>query len=93
MVNIRTESPIDTNLSVQYGDNSNFDGSENNYIDVFIYIKDNKVYPGESSFIFHSKIVAVNNINDLRLIFNRSYISTKRVYIKVPPCGLTAFEE
>ena len=28
MVNIRTESPIDTNFSVQYGDNSNFDGSE-----------------------------------------------------------------
>ena len=28
MVNIRTESPVDTNLSVQYGDNSNFDGSE-----------------------------------------------------------------
>ena len=47
----------------------------------------------KSSFIFHSKNVAVNNVNDLRLIFNRSYISTKRVYIKVPPCGLTAFEE
>ena len=28
IVNIRTESPIDTNCSVQYGDNSNFDGSE-----------------------------------------------------------------
>ena len=25
------------------------------------------------------------NANDLRSIFNRSYISTKRVYIKVPP--------
>ena len=93
MVNIRTESPIDTNFSVQYGDNSNFDGSEKNYLAVFIYINGRKVYPGKSSFIFHSKNVAVNNVNDLRLIFNRSYISTKRVYIKVPPCGLTAFEE
>ena len=71
--------------------NSNFDGSEKNYLDVFI--NGSKVYPGKSSFIFHSKNVAVNNVNDLRLIFNRSYTSTKRVYIKVPPCGLTAFEE
>ena len=93
MVNIRTESPIDINFSVQYGDNSNFDGSEFFFIDVFIYINGSKVYPGESSFIFHSKNVAVNNVNDLRLIFNRSYISTMRVYIKVPPCCLTAFEE
>ena len=99
MVNIRTESPIDTNFSVQYGDNSNFDGSGKKYLDVIIYINGSKVYPGESSFIFHSKNVAVNNVNDLRLIFNslRSYISTKRVYIKLPPppppCGLTAFEE
>ena len=94
MVNIRTESPIDTNFSVQYGDNSNFDGSEKNYVDVFIYINGSKVYPGKSSFIFHSKNVAVNSVNDLRLIFDRSHnISTKRVYIKVPPCGLTAFEE
>ena len=38
MVNIRAESPIDTNFSVQYGDNSNFDGSEKKYLDVFIYI-------------------------------------------------------
>ena len=30
IVNIRIESPIDTNFSVQYGDNSNFDGLENN---------------------------------------------------------------
>ena len=30
MVNIRTESLIDTNFSFQYGDNSNFDGSEKN---------------------------------------------------------------
>ena len=93
MVNIRTESPIDTNFSVQYGDNSIFDGSEKNYLDVFIYINDSKVYPGEFSFIFHSKNVAIINVNDLRLILNRSYISPKRVYIKVPPCGLTAFEE
>ena len=85
MVNIRMESLIDTNLSVQYGDNSNFYGSEKKYLDVFIYINGSKVYPGESSFIFHSKNVAVNNVNDLRLIFNRIDISTKRVYIKVPP--------
>ena len=92
MVNIRTESPIDTNFSVQYGDNSNFDGSEKIYLDILIHINGSKVYPGESSFIFHSTNVAVNNVNDLRLIFNRSYTSTKRVYIKVPPCGLTAFD-
>ena len=93
MVNIRSESPIDTNFSVNYGVNSNFDGSEKNYLDVFIYINDSKVYPGESSFIFHSKNVAVNSVNDLRLIFSRSYISIKKVFIKVSPCGLTAFEE
>ena len=85
MVNIRTESPIGTNFRVQYGNNSNFDGSEKNYLDVIIYINGSKVCPGESSFIFPSQNVAVNNANDLRLIFNRSYISTKRVYIKVPP--------
>ena len=93
MVNIRTESPIDANFSDQYGDNSNFDGPSKNYLDVFIYINGSKVYPGKSSFIFHSKIVAVNTVYDSRLIFNKSYISKKRVYIKVPPCGLTAFEE
>ena len=93
MVNIRTEPTIGTNLSIQYGDNSNFDGSEKNYLDDFQNINGSKVYPGERSFIFHSKNVAVNNVNDLRLIFYRSYISTKRVYIKVPPCGLTAFKE
>ena len=76
MVNIRTESPIDTNFSVQYGNTSNFDGSEKNYLDVFIHINGSKIYPEESSFIFHSKNVAVNNVNDLRLIFNKSYIST-----------------
>ena len=37
-MNIRTEFPIDTNLSVQYGGNSNFDGSEKNYLDVFIFV-------------------------------------------------------
>ena len=57
---------------------------QKNYLDVFIYINGSKVFPGEFSFIFHSKNVAVNNVNDLRLIFNRSSISTKRVYIKVP---------
>ena len=93
MVNIRTESPIDTYFGVQYVDNSNFDGSEKNYLDIFIYINGSKVNPGKSSFIFHSKNVAVNNVNDLRLTFNGSYISTKRVYIKVPPCGLTALEK
>ena len=93
MVNIRTESPIDTNFSVQIVDNSYFDGSEKNYLDVLIYINGCYVYPGKSSFIFQSKNVAVNNVNDLRLIFNRLYISTQRVYFKVSPCGLTAFEE
>ena len=92
MVNIRTESPMDTNLSVQYGDDSNFDGSEKKYLDVFIYINGSKVHLVESSFIFHSKNVAVNNVNDLRLMFNRSYISTKSVH-QGAPCGLTAFEE
>ena len=74
MVNIRTESPIDTNFSVQIVDNSNFDGSEKNYLNVLIYINGRKVYPGKSSFILHSNNVLVNNVNDLRLIFNRSYI-------------------
>ena len=55
------------------------------YLDVFIYISGSKVYPGKSSFILYSKNVAFNNVNDLRLIFYRSYISTKRVYIKMPP--------
>ena len=31
------------------------------------------------------KNVAAINANDLRPIFNRSYVSTKRMYIKVPP--------
>ena len=51
MVNIRTESPIATNFSGQYWDTSNFDGSEKNYLDVFIYINGSKVYPRKSSFI------------------------------------------
>ena len=85
MVNIRTESLIDTNFSVQYGNNSNFNGPGKKYLDVLIYTNGSEVYPGESSFIFHSKNVAVNNVNDLRLIFSSSYISSKRVYIKVPP--------
>ena len=34
------------------------------YLAVFIYINGSKVYPGESSFIFHSKNVAVNNVKD-----------------------------
>ena len=93
MVNIRTESPIDTNFSVQYGDNSNFDGSEKTYLDVLIYINGSKIYPGESSFIFHSQTVEINNVNDLRLIIIGSYICAKRLYIKVPPCGLAAFEK
>ena len=38
MVNIRTDSPIDTNPSVQIVDNTNFDGSEKNYLDVLIYM-------------------------------------------------------
>ena len=46
MVNIRTESSIDTNFSLQYGDNSNFNGSEKNYLDVFIYINGSNVYTG-----------------------------------------------
>ena len=54
MVNIRTESPMDTNLSVQIVDNSNFDGSEKIYLDVLIYINGSKVYPGKSSFKFQS---------------------------------------
>ena len=68
MVNIRAESSIDIKFSVQYGDNSNFDGSEKSYLDVLICINGSKIYPGEYSFIFHSKNVAVNNVNDLRLI-------------------------
>ena len=66
------------------------------YLDVIIYNYGSKEYSEESSFIFYSKTVAVKYVSDLRLIFNRSHISTKRVYILgAPPplCGLTAFEE
>ena len=42
----------------------------------YSYINGSKVYPRESSFIFHSKNVAVINVNGLRVIFNRAYIST-----------------
>ena len=52
MVDFRKESPIDTNFGVQIVDNSNFDGSEKNYLDVLIYINGSKVYPWKSSFIF-----------------------------------------
>ena len=50
---------------------------ENIYLDVFIYMY-RKVYPTESSIIFHSKNVAVINANDLRPICNRLYANTKR---------------
>ena len=55
MVNISRESPIDTNFSVQIVDNSNFDGSEKNYLDVLIYINGSIVYPGKSSFFISIK--------------------------------------
>ena len=42
MVNFRTESPIDTNFSVQIVDSSNFGGSEKSYLDVLIYINGSK---------------------------------------------------
>ena len=43
MVNIRTESPIDTYSSGQNGDNSNFDGLEKNCLHIFLYINGSKV--------------------------------------------------
>ena len=42
MVKTKTESPIDTYFSVQNGDNSNFDWSGKNDIDLFIYINGSK---------------------------------------------------
>ena len=48
-----------------------------------VYNNGSKAYP---------KTVAVITANNLRPIFNRSYMSTKRVYIKVVPCSQTAFE-
>ena len=55
------------------------------YVDVSININGSKVYPGESFFILFSKNIVVINANNLRPIFNRSYISKTRVYIKEPP--------
>ena len=52
MVNIRTESPIDTNFSVQFGTISNF---QKKIFRCYIYINGSKVYPGETTFILHSK--------------------------------------
>ena len=68
---IRTESPIDINLSVQYWNISNSDKSEKIYLDVFIKINGSKVYPGESSFILHSKNEAVINVINFRLILKK----------------------
>ena len=93
MLNIRMESAIYTNCSVQFREFQILMCQKKIYLDVFIYINGSKVYPGESSFTFHSKNVAIINAHDLRPIFNRSYISAKRVYIKVAPCDLTAFKE
>ena len=53
MVNIRTTSSIDSNLSVQSGDIQILMSQKKKYLDVFIYINNSKVYHGESSFIFH----------------------------------------
>ena len=57
------------------------------YIKMYLYtlMGGSKVYPGESSFTYHSENVAGGNANDLRPIFNRSYEHTKRMYIKVAP--------
>ena len=55
MVNIRTESPIDNNFSVQYGIIQILMGQKKKHLDVFIHINGSKVYPGESFFIFHSR--------------------------------------
>ena len=71
-------------------DVSNFDVSEKLYLDEFIYIK---VRYSPFSCKFHSKSIAVTNNSDSRLIFYKSCINTKRGYIKVLPCGLTAFVE
>ena len=60
---------------------------------IFLKISGIKVHPGKSSFIFNLKTVAVINANYLRLIFNKSYISTKRVSSMCSPPGLTTFEE
>ena len=52
-MNIRTESPIGFNFSVQSGNISNFDESEKIYLDVIIYSNGSKVCPVEA-IIFHS---------------------------------------
>ena len=58
----------------------------NGFIHFFEIISGSNVYPGESSFIFQSKNLAVINANNLlKPLFNSSYISTKGVSIKVPP--------
>ena len=57
MLNIRTESNIDTNFSVQFRDISIYYKSENIYLDICLYINGSKVNPGESSSIFHSKML------------------------------------
>ena len=64
------------------------------YIKMYSYtlMDGSKVYPWKSSFIYYSENVAVSNVNDLRQIFNRSYVNTKKMYIKMAPCGLTACE-
>ena len=57
MLNIRTESTVNTNSGVEYRDISTFYVSENIYLDICLYINGSKVNPGESSFIFHSKML------------------------------------
>ena len=52
--------------------------SEKTYCDAFIYIYGSKVYPGVLSIIFHSKNVAVINVNDLGLILTGHMIEERR---------------
>ena len=78
MLNIRTEYSIDTNFNVQSRNISNFDASENMYLDGFVYINGSKLYPGESSFIFHSKNVAV--IKVITQTFSYAFIIELTVY-------------
>ena len=58
--------------------------SQKKYLEVFIYSNCSKVYPWDTTFHL-IKSVAVNNVNDFRPTFDRSYISIKMVCIKVPP--------
>ena len=83
VVNFRTKSDIDTNLSVQFGAILNNDESEKTNSDIFTYINGSRVYPWKSSFLSYSNNVAINKVNDLRPTFDMSYICTKRVYTKV----------